>query len=143
MPDPMKVILSLGLAFLLWFMVGCGARVPIDPRDEAGLAEWEEGQCDQRGHNVTLQVRVDPGVTGIEAWLHKRAGGQRRLGLFVSDRDIRLHRQELEVGGAIELKQGSHSEWLHLDLLACDVGTLIIAYPLNFSFYMGQDLDRE
>jgi hypothetical protein len=141
----MRVIVAVGLATMLWFMYGCSyGGVELDPRDEEAVADWENAQCDNRSARVTLQVRVDPGVTGVEAWLFKRSGGQRRLGMFVSDRDVRLTRADLEVGGWIELKIGqATAERLFLDLLACDVATLIIAYPINFSFYMGQDLDRD
>jgi hypothetical protein len=140
----MKVIVAVGLAILLWAMAGCATRVPIDPRDEEGLAAWEESRCDNRSGRVTLQVRVNPGVTGVEAWLYKRSGGERRLGNFTTDRDIRLARSDLEVGGRIVLRIGqTNVETLWLDLLSCDVATLIIAYPVNFSFYMGADLDQE
>jgi hypothetical protein len=143
-PDPIKVFVAVALAFMLWAFVGCGSKVPIDPRDEAGLAEWEANQCDTRANRVTLKVRVDPGVLGVEVWMYRRSGGERRLGLMTNDRDLNLSRTDLEPGGYFRLVVGRNVvETVWMDLLACDVGTLIIASPVNFSFYMGQDITKE
>lgn len=142
---PIKAIFAVLVACLLWLVVeGCGYKVPIDPRDEAAVEAWENSQCNHRSNRVTLQVRVDPGVTGAEVWMRSRSGNRKRIGLMAGDRDVKLSRSDLEPGGWFSIVLGqTEVERIYMDLLSCDVGTLIIAYPLNYSFYMGADLDRK
>lgn len=137
-------VVAVVTAVILFFATGCMyGGVELDPRDEAAVEEWENSQCNTRKPRVTLKVRVDPGVTGAEVWMRSRSGSQKRIGLMAGNRDVKLSRNDLEPGGYFSIRLGNFEvERVYMDLLSCDVGTLIIAYPLNYSFYMGADLDR-
>jgi hypothetical protein len=138
-------LISILAAVFLFFTVGCGRQVDLDPRDVEAMDQYGYS-CDRNSASVELKI-INRGSASVDVYLYTRAGGRRRIGMIggFAKRLKVVGRYELQLGGAFLLRQssglsvGNGEAVVQLNPLSCDVGTLEIGSTVNLSSYMGMD----
>jgi hypothetical protein len=138
-------LISIVAAAFLFFTMGCGRQVDLDPRDQEAMEDYSLG-CDRNSASVELKI-INRGSASVDVYLYTRAGGRRRIGMIggFAKRLKVVGRYELQLGGAFVIQQssgltiGSGEAIVYLNPLACNVGTLEIGSTVNLSSYMGMD----